>query len=40
MVIADKMLMEGLHYPFPALDHVEKDGSGYRVVPIYWTPKI
>jgi glyoxylase-like metal-dependent hydrolase (beta-lactamase superfamily II) len=40
MVVADKLLMQGFHYPFPALGHVEKDGSGYRLVPIFWTPKL
>ena len=40
MVVADKLLMQGFHYPFPALGHVEKDGNGYRLVPIFWTPKL
>src|SRR5262245_5722024 len=40
MVVADKLLIQGFHYPFPALGHVEKDGSGYRLVPIFWTPKL
>ncbi len=40
MLVADKMMIQGFHYPFPSLGHVEKDGSGYRVVPIHWTPKI
>src|SRR3978361_447662 len=33
MVVAEKLMMQGFHYPFPGLGHVEKDGSGYRVVP-------
>ncbi len=40
MVVADKLLMQGFHYPFPGLGHVEKDASGYRLVPIFWTPKL
>jgi len=40
MVVAEKMMMQGFHYPFPSLGHVEKDGSGYRVVPVAWTPQL
>lgn len=40
MVAAEKLLMQGFHYPFPALGHVEKDGSGYRVVPVSWTSQL
>ena len=38
MMVAEKMLMQGFHYPFPALGHIEKDGNGYRVVPVIWNP--
>jgi glyoxylase-like metal-dependent hydrolase (beta-lactamase superfamily II) len=40
MVAAEKMPIQGFHYPFPALGHLEKDGSGYRVVPTSWNPVI
>jgi glyoxylase-like metal-dependent hydrolase (beta-lactamase superfamily II) len=40
MLVAEKMLVQGFHYPFPSLGHVEKDGDGYRVVPVHWTTKI
>jgi len=40
MVSAEKMLIQGFHYPFPSLGHVEKDGNGYRLVPIHWTPQL
>jgi glyoxylase-like metal-dependent hydrolase (beta-lactamase superfamily II) len=33
MLVADRMLVQGFHYPFPGLGRVEKAGSGYRVVP-------
>jgi glyoxylase-like metal-dependent hydrolase (beta-lactamase superfamily II) len=36
--VADKVLIAGFHYPFPSLGHAEKDGSGYRLVPIAWNP--
>ena len=29
-----------LSLPFPALGHIEKDGKGYRLVPVAWQPSI
>jgi glyoxylase-like metal-dependent hydrolase (beta-lactamase superfamily II) len=40
MLVAEKMLVQGFHYPFPSLGHVEKAGTGYRVVPVPWSPTI
>jgi len=40
MLAADRMLMQGFHYPFPGLAYIEKDGSGYRWVPSPWNPSI
>jgi glyoxylase-like metal-dependent hydrolase (beta-lactamase superfamily II) len=40
MLVAEKMLVQGFHYPFPSLGHVEREGGGYRIMPIYWTPKV
>jgi glyoxylase-like metal-dependent hydrolase (beta-lactamase superfamily II) len=40
MVVAEKLQVQGFHYPFPGLGNVEKDGSGYRVVPALWNPTI
>ena len=37
---ADGRQMQGFHYPFPASGFVEKDGTGYRVVPVAWNPVI
>ena len=37
---ADKMLVQGYHFPFPALAYVEKSGSGYREIPVPWNPTI
>ena len=28
MVVAEKLMVQGFHYPFPGLGHVEKDGTG------------
>ena len=30
MAAAEKMLVHGFHYPFPALGYFEKAGNGYR----------
>ena len=40
MLVAEKMMVQGFHYPFPALAHVEKAGTGYREVPVPWSPTI
>jgi glyoxylase-like metal-dependent hydrolase (beta-lactamase superfamily II) len=38
MAAAEKMLIAGYHFAFPSQGYVEKDGSGYRLVPIRWNP--
>jgi glyoxylase-like metal-dependent hydrolase (beta-lactamase superfamily II) len=40
MLVAEKMLVQGFHYPFPSLGHVEKDGNGYRLAPVPWTSQL
>jgi glyoxylase-like metal-dependent hydrolase (beta-lactamase superfamily II) len=40
MVAAEKLFIQGFHYPFPGLAHVEKDGNGYRAVPAPWNPVV
>ena len=40
MAVAEKMRIQGFHFPFPSLGHVEKDGTGYRLVPMPWNPTI
>jgi glyoxylase-like metal-dependent hydrolase (beta-lactamase superfamily II) len=37
MLVAERMLVQGFHYPFPAVGHVEKCGSGYREVLVNWS---
>jgi glyoxylase-like metal-dependent hydrolase (beta-lactamase superfamily II) len=34
MAAAEKLTVIGYHFPFPCVGHVEKDGAGYRLVPI------
>jgi glyoxylase-like metal-dependent hydrolase (beta-lactamase superfamily II) len=38
MASAEKALIAGFHFSFPSMGHVEKDGTGYRLVPIRWAP--
>jgi len=34
MLASEKMPLQAYHHPFPGLGHVERDGTGFRVVPI------
>jgi glyoxylase-like metal-dependent hydrolase (beta-lactamase superfamily II) len=36
MAAADKIPIQGYHFPFPAIGYVEKDGNGYRLTPVFW----
>jgi hypothetical protein len=40
MAASEKMMVQGFHFPFPATAFVEKSGSGYRLVPVPWSPSI
>jgi glyoxylase-like metal-dependent hydrolase (beta-lactamase superfamily II) len=35
---ADKLLVGGYHWPFPAVGNITKEGSGYRLHPVPWNP--
>jgi glyoxylase-like metal-dependent hydrolase (beta-lactamase superfamily II) len=37
---ADKMLVQGYHFPFPASGFIRKTGTGYDVVPVMWQPTL
>lgn len=37
---ADRMLVTGYHFPFPALGHLVKTASGYEHVPAEWQPTL
>ncbi|HML07086.1 MAG TPA: MBL fold metallo-hydrolase [Xanthobacteraceae bacterium] len=37
---ADRMLVTGYHFPFPACGHLVKTASGYEHVPIEWQPNL
>jgi len=36
MAVAEKALVVGFHFAFPSIGYVEKDGAGYRLVPVNW----
>jgi glyoxylase-like metal-dependent hydrolase (beta-lactamase superfamily II) len=36
MAAAERMPIQGYHYPFPAVGYIEKRGSGYDFVPVVW----
>jgi glyoxylase-like metal-dependent hydrolase (beta-lactamase superfamily II) len=35
---ADRMLVHGYHFPFPATGHIARSGNGYELVPTLWRP--
>ncbi len=35
---ADRMLVQGYHFPFPACGHIARSGKGYELVPMEWQP--
>jgi glyoxylase-like metal-dependent hydrolase (beta-lactamase superfamily II) len=38
MAAADKIRVQGYHFPFPATGHIAKDGDGYTFIPAAWDP--
>jgi glyoxylase-like metal-dependent hydrolase (beta-lactamase superfamily II) len=40
MLAAERMLMTGYHFPFPAVGYIEKTGNGYRYIPAPWNPVV
>jgi hypothetical protein len=37
---ADRMLVTGYHFPFPAYGHLIKTATGYEHVPVEWQPNL
>jgi glyoxylase-like metal-dependent hydrolase (beta-lactamase superfamily II) len=35
---ADRMLVHGYHFPFPATGHISRTAGGYELVPTLWRP--
>lgn len=40
MLAAEKMMVQGYHFPFPALVNVIKTPTGYREIPVGWKPQL
>jgi glyoxylase-like metal-dependent hydrolase (beta-lactamase superfamily II) len=40
MAAADRIMIQGFHFPFPSAGYVERDGDRYRLIPIPWNPVI
>jgi glyoxylase-like metal-dependent hydrolase (beta-lactamase superfamily II) len=40
MAASEKVLIAGFHFSFPSMGYVEKDGNGYRLVPVRWNPML
>jgi len=40
MAAAERATVVGFHFTFPSVGHVEKDGAGYRLIPLAWNPTI
>ena len=40
MVVADRMRVQGFHYPFPANGRIEKTDTGYRFAPTPWAASL
>jgi glyoxylase-like metal-dependent hydrolase (beta-lactamase superfamily II) len=40
MIVAEKLQVQGFHYPFPGIGNIVKDGDGYRVVPAPWNTSL
>jgi glyoxylase-like metal-dependent hydrolase (beta-lactamase superfamily II) len=36
MLAADKMMVQGFHYPFPSRAYIEKTATGYRETMVSW----
>ena len=40
MLAAEKMMVQGFHYPFPSAAYIEKTSTGYREHNIQWSPVV
>jgi glyoxylase-like metal-dependent hydrolase (beta-lactamase superfamily II) len=36
MAATDRVMIAGMHIPFPGIGHVEKRGKGYQFIPAPW----
>ena len=40
LAAADRMLVQGYHFPFPAFGHITRAGTGYDLIPSVWQPTL
>ena len=40
MLVAEKLTVQGFHYPFPCVATIEKAGDGYREIPVIWNSSL
>lgn len=40
MLAADRMMVQGFHYPFPSRAYIEKTATGYRETMVPWSPTL
>jgi glyoxylase-like metal-dependent hydrolase (beta-lactamase superfamily II) len=40
MAASERTQVAFYHAPFPATGHIAKDGNGFRLVPVQWTPSV
>ena len=40
MAASERMMVQGYHIAFPSMVYVERNGTGYRLVPVPWSPSI
>jgi hypothetical protein len=38
MAAADRIRIQGYHFPFPASGHIAREGDGYAFIPSAWNP--
>jgi glyoxylase-like metal-dependent hydrolase (beta-lactamase superfamily II) len=38
--VADRMLVQGYHFPFPASGYIARESKGYEFVPVQWQPTL
>lgn len=39
-IASERTMVAGYHFPFPSAAYLEKDGDGFRYVPVLWNPTL
>lgn len=40
MLATDRTMVQGFHFPFPAVAYIEKTGNGFREIAVPWSPTL